>query len=421
MDKFIVNGGRPLSGTVKISGAKNSVLPIMAASILSGQSVHLKNVPSLRDVNTMARLLRQMGAEITLDDQGHCIIDASTLNSYKATYELVKTMRASFLVLGPILTKYGKAEVSLPGGCAIGARPVDIHLKGLEAMGANIQVDSGYVKAVAPNGLKGAEIFLEIVSVGATENLVMAGALAEGTTVIHNAAREPEIIDLANFLRSMGAKITGDGTSTIEVLGVSDLGGVVHSIIGDRVEAATFLIAAAATRGDIDVTGFNPDYLSILLDKLRSAGAKLELGETSVRLSMDSNTLSPVDIETDVYPGFPTDMQAQFMVLNCIADGKSVMRERIFENRFLHVQELSRLGAKIELRGNSTAVITGVNKLNAAQVMATDLRASSSLVIAALIAEGESVIDRIYHIDRGYQAIEEKILSLGGPIKRVNR
>ena len=421
MEKFIVDGGRALSGMVEISGAKNSVLPIMAASILSDQSVHLKNVPGLKDVSTMARLLCQIGVEVNLDDQGNCVINPTSLMSYRATYELVKTMRASFLVLGPILTKYGKAEVSLPGGCAIGARPVDLHVKGLELMGAKIQVESGYVKAFAPDGLKGAEIVLEIVSVGATENLIMAAALAKGITVIHNAAREPEIVDLAEFLQSMGAKINGAGTSTIEVEGVAGLKGVSHSIIGDRVEAATFLIAGAASGGEIDVTGFNPNHLSILLDKLRSAGANLTVGENSVLLNIEPGSLKPVDIETDVYPGFPTDMQAQFMVLNCIAKGRSVIRERIFENRFLHVQELSRLGAKIELRGNSTAVITGVDKLNAAQVMATDLRASSSLVVAALVAEGRSVIDRIYHIDRGYQTIEKKIMKLGGIIKRVNR
>jgi len=421
VEKFIVDGGRALSGMVEISGAKNSVLPIMAASILSDQSVHLKNVPGLKDVSTMARLLCQIGVEVNLDDQGNCVINPTSLMSYRATYELVKTMRASFLVLGPILTKYGKAEVSLPGGCAIGARPVDLHVKGLELMGAKIQVESGYVKAFAPDGLKGAEIVLEIVSVGATENLIMAAALAKGITVIHNAAREPEIVDLAEFLQSMGAKINGAGTSTIEVEGVAGLKGVSHSIIGDRVEAATFLIAGAASGGEIDVTGFNPNHLSILLDKLRSAGANLTVGENSVLLNIEPGSLKPVDIETDVYPGFPTDMQAQFMVLNCIAKGRSVIRERIFENRFLHVQELSRLGAKIELRGNSTAVITGVDKLNAAQVMATDLRASSSLVVAALVAEGRSVIDRIYHIDRGYQTIEKKITKLGGIIKRVNR
>ena len=421
MEKFIVDGGRTLSGMVEISGAKNSVLPIMAASILSDQSVRLTNVPGLKDVSTMARLLCQIGVEVTLDDQGNCFIDPTCLMSYRASYELVKTMRASFLVLGPILTKYGKAEVSLPGGCAIGARPVDLHIKGLELMGAKVQVESGYVKALAPDGLKGAEIFLEIVSVGATENLIMAAVLAKGITVIHNAAREPEIVDLADFLQSMGAKIKGAGTSTIEVEGVTGLKGVSHSIIGDRVEAATFLIAAAASGGEIEVTGFNPNHLSILLDKLRLAGANLSVGEKSVLLNMEQGALKPVDIETDVYPGFPTDMQAQFMVLNCISNGRSVIRERIFENRFLHVQELSRLGANIELRGNSTAVITGVDQLNSAQVMATDLRASSSLVVAALIAEGRSVIDRIYHIDRGYQAIEEKIMKLGGMIKRVNR
>ena len=419
MEKFIIDGGRALKGKVKISGAKNSVLPIMAATILSGRSVHLQNVPDLKDVATMSRLLADIGAEIVRDDLGGCTIDASTLKSYKAPYELVKTMRASFLVLGPILAKYGRAEVSLPGGCAIGARPVDLHVKGLESMGAKIQVESGYVKAFAPEGLRGAEISLEITSVGATENLIMAAVLAEGITVIHNVAREPEILDLVDFLCKMGAVIEGVGTSTITIHGVSDLKGGSHFIIGDRVEAGTFLVAGAATGGEIEVSGINPSHLALVLEKLTLAGATVLVGESSVKLIMGSERPKPVDIETGVYPGFPTDMQAQFMVLNCIANGRSIIRERIFENRFLHVQELSRLGAKIELRGSSTAIITGVNKLNSAELMATDLRASSSLVVAALVAEGESVLDRVYHIDRGYHAIEEKIMDLGGVIKRV--
>ena len=418
MDKLIIDGGRPLAGLVRVSGAKNSVLPILAATILAEGPVQLRNVPELRDVSTMAKLLEEMGAVTSSAEEYK--VDASSLSSFRAPYELVKTMRASFLVLGPLLTKYGKAEVSLPGGCAIGARPVNLHIKGLEAMGAKIQVESGYVKARAPQGLKGAEIFLEIASVGATENLIMAAVLAEGKTVIHNAAEEPEITDLINFLMKMGAKISGAGTSVVEIEGVRSLRSISHSIIGDRVEAGTFLIAGAALGGEIEVQGFDPNHLTVVLEKLKMSGANLEISQDSVKLGMSLSRPEPVDIETGVYPGFPTDMQAQYMVLNCIASGKSVIQERIFENRFLHVQELSRLGAIIELRGNSTAVVTGVNKLTAAQVMATDLRASSSLVIAALMAQGKTVIDRIYHIDRGYEAIEHKIRALGGIIERAS-
>ena len=418
MDKLIIDGGRPLAGLVRVSGAKNSVLPILAATILAEGPVQLRNVPELRDVSTMAKLLEEMGAVTSSAEEYK--VDASSLSSFRAPYELVKTMRASFLVLGPLLTKYGKAEVSLPGGCAIGARPVNLHIKGLEAMGAKIQVESGYVKARAPQGLKGAEIFLEIASVGATENLIMAAALAEGKTVIHNAAEEPEITDLITFLMKMGAKISGAGTSVVEIEGVRSLRSISHSIIGDRVEAGTFLIAGAALGGEIEVQGFDPNHLTVVLEKLKMSGANLEISQDSVKLGMSLSRPEPVDIETGVYPGFPTDMQAQYMVLNCIASGKSVIQERIFENRFLHVQELSRLGAVIELRGNSTAVVTGVNKLTAAQVMATDLRASSSLVIAALMAQGKTVIDRIYHIDRGYEAIEHKIRALGGIIERAS-
>ena len=390
MDKLIIEGGRPLVGLVRVSGAKNSVLPILAATILAEGPVQLRNVPELRDVSTMAKLLEEMGAVTSSAEEYK--VDASSLSSFRAPYELVKTMRASFLVLGPLLAKYGKAEVSLPGGCAIGARPVNLHIKGLEAMGAKIQVESGYVKAKAPQGLKGAEIFLEIASVGATENLIMAAVLAEGKTVIHNAAQEPEITDLISFLVKMGAKISGAGTTVVEIEGVRSLRSISHSIIGDRVEAGTFLIAGAALGGEIEVQGFDPNHLTVVLEKLKMSGANLEISQDSVKLGMSLSRPEPVDIETGVYPGFPTDMQAQYMVLNCIASGKSVIQERIFENRFLHVQELSRLGAVIELRGNSTAVVTGVNKLTAAQVMATDLRASSSLVIAALIAQGKTCL-----------------------------
>ena len=420
MDKLIIEGGRPLTGVVSVSGAKNSVLPILAATILAEGPVQLDNVPDLKDVSTMAILLKEMGARTSSSEDDEYIVDASNLSSFTAPYELVKTMRASFLVLGPLLAKYGEAEVSLPGGCAIGARPVNLHLKGLEAMGAKIQVESGYVKASAPRGLKGAEIYLEMASVGATENLIMAAALAEGKTVIQNAAEEPEIVDLITFLIKMGAKIAGAGTSVIEIEGVGKLGSIAHRIIGDRVEAGTFLIAGAALGGEIVVQGFDPNHLTIVLEKLEMSGANLEVSKDSVKLCMGLSRPEPVDVETGVYPGFPTDIQAQYMVLNCIASGKSVIQERIFENRFLHVQELSRLGADIKLRGNSTAVVTGVNKLTGAQVMATDLRASSSLVIAALLAQGKTLIDRIYHIDRGYEAIERKIRALGGVIERVS-
>ena len=420
MDKLIIEGGRPLTGVVSVSGAKNSVLPILAATILAEGPVQLDNVPDLKDVSTMAMLLKEMGARTSSTEEDIYTVDASNLSSFTAPYELVKTMRASFLVLGPLLAKYGEAEVSLPGGCAIGARPVNLHLKGLEALGAKIQVESGYVKASAPRGLKGAEIYLEMASVGATENLIMAAALAEGKTVIQNAAEEPEIIDLINFLVKMGAKIAGAGTSVIEIEGVGKLGSIAHRIIGDRVEAGTFLIAGAALGGEIEVQGFDPNHLTIVLEKLEMSGANLEVSKDSVKLCMGLSRPEPVDVETGVYPGFPTDIQAQYMVLNCIASGKSVIQERIFENRFLHVQELSRLGADIKLRGNSTAVVTGVNKLTGAQVMATDLRASSSLVIAALLAQGKTLIDRIYHIDRGYEAIERKIRALGGVIERVS-
>ena len=420
MDKLIIEGGRPLTGVVSVSGAKNSVLPILAATILAEGPVQLDNVPDLKDVSTMAILLKEMGARTSSTEEDIYTVDASNLSSFTAPYELVKTMRASFLVLGPLLAKYGEAEVSLPGGCAIGARPVNLHLKGLEALGAKIQVESGYVKASAPRGLKGAEIYLEMASVGATENLIMAAALAEGKTVIQNAAEEPEIIDLINFLVKMGAKIAGAGTSVIEIEGVGKLGSIAHRIIGDRVEAGTFLIAGAALGGEIEVQGFDPNHLTIVLEKLEMSGANLEVSKDSVKLCMGLSRPEPVDVETGVYPGFPTDIQAQYMVLNCIASGKSVIQERIFENRFLHVQELSRLGADIKLRGNSTAVVTGVSKFTGAQVMATDLRASSSLVIAALLAQGKTLIDRIYHIDRGYEAIERKIRALGGVIERVS-
>lgn len=420
MDKFQIEGGKVLAGQVKISGAKNSVLPIMAASILAAAPVRLSNVPRLRDVETMSGLLVDMGVNINSSIRNELQIDASSLTSFVAPYELVKTMRASFLVLGPLLARYGVAEVSLPGGCAIGARPVDLHIKGLEALGAKIEVDSGYVKAEAPRGgLIGQEIFLPGVSVGATENLIMAAVLADGFTTIHNAAREPEIVDLVDFLINMGAEIKGQGGPTIEIKGVSSLKEVSHSIIGDRIEAGTYLIAVAASGGKVQLEGFDPKHASVLLDKLKLAGAELQLDGNLLNLNMHGSRPTPVDFETDVYPGFPTDMQAQFMVMNCIADGRSVIHERIFENRFLHVQELSRLGAKIELRGNSTAVVTGVDRLKSAQVMATDLRASSSLVIGALVAEGKSTIDRIYHIDRGYEDIEQKVKKLGGAIERV--
>jgi UDP-N-acetylglucosamine 1-carboxyvinyltransferase len=405
---------------LRVSGAKNSTLPILAGTLLTTEPVIISNAPHLHDVTTMLELLGCLGAEVSIDEKLNVEIAARELKQLRAPYELVKTMRASFLVLGPLLAKYGRAEVSLPGGCAIGSRPVDQHLKGLEALGAKIRVTDGYVYADAPGGLTGTDIYMDLVTVGGTENLMMAACLAQGTTRLFNCAREPEIVDLGNFLTSLGAQISGFGTSTIEITGSSELHGASHRIMPDRVEAGTYLIAAAATGGSIKLVDVDPGTLGAVLEKLQLAGASIECGADWIELDMHGRRPRAVDIETSPYPGFPTDMQAQFMALNAVASGTATIRENIFENRFMHVQEINRLGANIELHGHSMAVVHGVDKLTAAPVMATDLRASSSLVIAALVAHGTTTIDRIYHIDRGYETIEEKLQQLGGAVARVS-
>ncbi|MEE2782229.1 MAG: UDP-N-acetylglucosamine 1-carboxyvinyltransferase [Pseudomonadota bacterium] len=427
MDKLSITGGKPLSGRLRISGAKNSTLPILAGTLLTGEPVTVGNAPHLQDVTTMIELLGCMGANVVIDEKLNVEVSANNLTNLKAPYELVKTMRASFLVLGPLVAKYGSAEVSLPGGCAIGSRPVDQHLKGLEALGAEVVVEDGYVKVQAPGGLKGAEVFMDLVTVGGTENLMMAACLADGQTKLHNCAREPEIVDLGKFLNVLGARISGLGTSTITVEGVRALSGGSYKVMPDRVEAGTYLIAAAATGGEIELLGADPETLGAVLEKLQMAGADITIDGVSdsseegpiIVLRMLGPRPQAVDLETSPYPGFPTDMQAQFMAMNAIAEGTSTIRENIFENRFMHVQEMNRLGADIELHSHTMAVVHGVKRLRAAPVMATDLRASSSLVIAALVAEGTTVIDRIYHIDRGYETIEEKLQLIGGAVQRI--
>ncbi len=419
MDKLLITGGKTLSGSLKVSGAKNSALKILAGTLLTEEPVSIGNVPHLHDVTTMIELLGCLGADVVLDEKMRVEVTARELKSVKAPYELVKTMRASFVVLGPLLARFGRAEVSLPGGCAIGARPVDQHLKGLEALGAMIEVEEGYVRASREGRLQGADITFDLVTVGGTENVLMAATLAEGTTRIMNAAREPEIVDLADFLNAMGAKVSGQGTSTIVVEGVERLHGCQFDVMPDRVEAGTYLIAAAATGGQVELTGVAPETLGAVLDKLAASGAEIQCTESTVRLDMQGRRPKAVDIETDVYPGFPTDMQAQYLAMNAVAEGTSRVTETIFENRFMHVQEINRLGASIELENASTAIIHGVERLKAAPVMATDLRASFSLVVAALVAEGTTLIDRIYHIDRGYETIEEKLQLLGADVQRV--
>jgi UDP-N-acetylglucosamine 1-carboxyvinyltransferase len=426
MDKLRIRGGRKLVGQLRISGAKNSALPILAGTLLTDEPVTISNAPHLNDVTTMIELLGSLGAEVVIDEKlnvevtARDLLHGRDLDRLVAPYELVKTMRASFLVLGPLLAKYGEADVSLPGGCAIGARPVDQHLKGLEAMGAAIDVQDGYVKARSDQGLVGADIYMDIVTVGGTENVMMAATLAAGTTRIFNAACEPEIVDLGDFLNALGARVSGHGTSTIEVEGVACLHGGRYKVMPDRVEAGTYLIAAAATGGRLKLLGVDPRTLGAVLEKLQQAGADIEVGTDWVALEMHGRRPRAVDIETSVYPGFPTDMQAQFMAMNAIADGTSTIRETIFENRFMHVQELNRLGADIELHGPSMAVVHGVEHLHAAPVMATDLRASFSLVVAALVAQGTTTIDRIYHIDRGYETIEEKLQQIGAEVQRIS-
>ena len=418
MDKLIINGGKPLQGEVIISGAKNAALPIMAATLLASDNVTIANVPHLKDVTTMMELLGHLGAQLVVDEKMNVQVDASHVNELVAPYELVKTMRASILVLGPMLARFGQADVSLPGGCAIGTRPIDLHLKALKAMGADITVANGYVKASCKHGrLQGRTLVFDTVTVTGTENIMMAAVLAEGKTTLKNAAREPEVTDLANFLIQMGAKIVGAGTHTIEIEGVEALGGGSYSVMPDRIEAGTYLTAGALTQGRVTVRRVRPDNLLSMLCKFEEAGSTLTIGEDWVTL--DTHGLRPqaVDISTAPYPGFPTDMQAQFMAMNAIAEGTSSVTENIFENRFMHVQELQRMGAQIRLNGN-TAMITGVEKLTGAPVMATDLRASASLILAGLAAEGETIVERIYHVDRGYERIEEKLSLLGADIKR---
>jgi UDP-N-acetylglucosamine 1-carboxyvinyltransferase len=418
MDKLIINGNIPLQGEIRISGAKNAALPIIAGTLLTGAPVTVGNIPHLHDVATIISLLGQMGAHSTLNEHSQIEMNASNVTSFHAPYELVRTMRASVLVLGPLLGRFGEADVSLPGGCAIGTRPVDQHLKGLQAMGAKIQVENGYIKAKCKGRLKGAVIVMDLVTVTGTENIMMAGVLAEGRTVIQNAAREPEVEDLANFLNVLGAKISGAGTSTITIDGIKELGGGTYQVLPDRIETGTYLTAAAITRGKVKLKNTRPEILKSVLLKLEEAGAYIETGPDWITLDMKGNRPRSIDISTAPYPAFPTDMQAQLMALNTVAEGTGMITETVFENRFMHVQELQRMGAKISLRGN-TAICTGIDNLLGAPTMATDLRASACLVLAGLAASGETSVDRIYHIDRGYECIEEKLSQLGARIHRV--
>ena len=417
MDKLLIQGGTALSGEVAISGAKNAALPILCASLLTADPLHLTNVPHLNDISTMLRLLGDMGVGVTMGGVDDMVLDGSGLNNPVASYEMVKTMRASILVLGPLVARCGEARVSLPGGCAIGARPVDQHIKGLQAMGAEIKVEQGYVHAKATR-LKGARICTDMVTVTGTENLMMAACLAEGETIIENAAREPEVVDLANCLVSMGARISGAGTDVIRIQGVDKLHGATHAIMPDRIETGTYLCAAAATGGDVRLLKTSAAYLDTVVDKLMDAGCEITVERDAIRLQAPPR-LKAVSLRTAPYPAFPTDMQAQFMAINCIADGVATIRETIFENRFMHANELARLGADIQIEG-SNAIVRGVDRLEGATVMATDLRASASLVIAGLVAQGETLIDRIYHLDRGYERIEEKLAKLGALVRRVH-
>ncbi|MEK9780033.1 MAG: UDP-N-acetylglucosamine 1-carboxyvinyltransferase [Gammaproteobacteria bacterium] len=416
MEKLLIRGGNSLSGEIRCSGAKNAALPMIAATILTENEVTLKNLPFLQDITTMFELLGSMGSKITLDEEMNFQI-SSSLSDFEARYELVKTMRASILVLGPLLAKYGEAKIALPGGCAIGSRPVNFHLEALKQLGAEIELVNGYIEAKAKR-LVGAEIRFEGITVTGTENIMMAACLAEGTTTLRNVAKEPEIEDLANFLNSMGANIKGAGTDEIIIQGVESLGGTDFHIPSDRIEAGTYLVAGALTGGNIKINDINPEKLKIVLEKIRLTGADIKTTDNSIHLTMNIDRPRPVDIETSPFPGFPTDMQAQFSVLNALADGKSIIKENVFENRFMHILELNRMGCDISVSGN-LANINGVSSISGAPVMATDLRASASLILAGLCASGETIVDRIYHIDRGYERIEEKLRYLGAEITRL--
>ena len=418
MDKLIIKGGISLKGEIRIAGAKNSALPILAATLLTQETIQICNLPHLFDITTMLELLGCMGVQPIIDEKLNVEVDSSTIKHFSAPYELVKTMRASILVLGPLLTRYGQAEVALPGGCAIGSRPVNLHISALQAMGADIVVEDGYIKASVKGKLNGAHIFMDLVTVTGTENVMMAACLAEGQTVIENAAREPEVVDLANCLVKMGADISGHGTDTIIINGVNDLHGCSYSVMPDRIETGTYLIAAAATRGHIKVKDTRPDILESLLSKLEQVGAEITLGDNWIELNMHGKRPQAVSLRTAPYPAFPTDMQAQFTALNSVAEGTGSITETVFENRFMHVHEMNRMGALIKVEGN-TVIVQGVDALKGAPVMATDLRASASLIIAGLVSENETSVDRIYHIDRGYECIEEKLQLLGAQIRRV--
>jgi UDP-N-acetylglucosamine 1-carboxyvinyltransferase len=417
MDKLLVGGGRRLEGEIRISGAKNAALPILAASLLADEPVRIGNVPHLKDVTTTIELLGRMGVRVTVDERMRIEVDPRAITEFTAPYELVRTMRASILVLGPLVARHGQAHVSLPGGCAIGARPVNLHIAGLEAMGAHVSIEDGYLRARAER-LRGARIVMDTVTVTGTENLLMAATLAEGETVIENAAREPEVVDLAECLVAMGARIRGAGTDTIFIEGVERLHGAEHEVLPDRIETGTYLVAGAITGGHVRMRQARAAHLDAVLAKLREAGARIETGPDWIELDMAGRRPRAVNLQTAPYPAFPTDMQAQFVALNAVATGTGTIVETIFENRFMHVQEMRRMGADIRLEGN-TAIVQGVEQLKAAPVMATDLRASASLVLAALVAEGDTLIDRIYHIDRGYECIEEKLSQLGAAIRRV--
>lgn len=418
MDKLLIKGGVSLQGEIRIAGAKNSALPILASTLLTHETVQICNLPHLFDITTMIELLACMGVEPVIDEKLNVEVNSSTIKHFSAPYELVKTMRASILVLGPLLARYGKAEVALPGGCAIGSRPVNLHISALQAMGADIVVEDGYIKASVDGKLKGAHIFMDLVTVTGTENVMMAATLADGVTIIENAAREPEVVDLADCLVKMGAIISGQGSDTITITGVDELKGCSYSVMPDRIETGTYLIAAAATRGHIKVKDTRPDILEAVLSKLEQVGADIQVGDNWIELNMHGQRPKSVSLRTAPYPAFPTDMQAQFTALNSIADGTGSITETVFENRFMHVHEMNRMGASMVVEGN-TVIVKGVDALKGAPVMATDLRASASLIIAGLVSENETIVDRIYHIDRGYECIEEKLQLLGAQIRRV--